>query len=207
MNEFQLIEKFFKSITHSREDVICGIGDDAACLQVASDKQLLVSCDTLVAGVHFLEHWNAYDIATKAVMVNLSDIAAMGAEPAWMTLSLTLPTLDATWLQCFASGLADSLTAYNVALVGGDTTRGPLSMTLTVHGVVAKGRAVMRSGAQDGDLIYVSGPLGAAAKALSVTENQPDYEQFMQHLHNPIPRVDFAPILLRLTIGIKKFFE
>ena len=119
MDEFKCIERFFKNIPHNRKDVVLGVGDDAACLSVPVDRHLLVSCDTLVAGVHFLASWDPYDIAYKAVMVNLSDIAAMGGEPCWITLSLTLPELDVDWLTRFTSGLSDALQKYNVALIDG----------------------------------------------------------------------------------------
>jgi thiamine-monophosphate kinase len=200
MDEFSLIDVFCRSIRHQRDDVVLGIGDDAACLTIPNNHQLLVSCDTLVSGVHFLPEWDAYNIATKALMVNLSDIAAMAGIPAWVTLALTLQNIDQAWLQRFTLGLADGLKRYNVALIGGDTTRGALSMTLTVHGLVPSGRAVKRSGAKVGDRIYVSGYLGAAAKALSVLQNNEststaDYAALMQYLHYPTPRVDLAVIL------------
>ena len=200
MDEFQLIKHYFQSIIHKRTDVVAGIGDDAACLQVDASLQLLVSCDTLVSGVHFLPTWRAYDIATKAVMVNLSDIAAMAGTPSWMTLSLTLPEIDECWVEDFALGLSHALSKYNVALIGGDTTRGPLSLTLTVHGFVRNGLAVYRSGARCGDIIYVSGPLGAAAKALRVLQNNEtvsaeDYASLMRALHAPRPRFDLGDLL------------
>lgn len=198
MDEFSLIDRFFKSILSTRQDVVLGIGDDAACLHVPAGQQLLVSSDTLVDGVHFLSSWDPYDIASKAVRVNLSDIAAMGGEPAWITLALTLPTLDAVWLSRFAQGLNDTLTLFNVALVGGDTTRGPLSMTLTIHGLVDRGAAITRSGAKPGDALYVTGPLGAAACALTPDAMPESCRHTLLHaLHHPMPRVDLAPLLRR----------
>ena len=196
MNEFSLIYSFFKGISHHRKDVIFGIGDDAACLQIPAGQQLLVSCDTLVADVHFLSTWRAYDIACKAVMVNVSDIAAMGASPCWLTLALTLPAVDEHWLQQFSKGLADSLARFNIALIGGDTTRGPLSMTLTIHGLIPEGRAVRRSGAAPGDIIYVSGELGAAALAVTPAcqdaINAFDKAILMKKQLHPEPRVDLG---------------
>lgn len=207
MGEFELINRIFKTIPHLRTDVIMGIGDDAACLQVPGDKQLLVSSDTLVADVHFLSTWDAYDIAYKAVMVNVSDIAAMAAEPCWLTLALTLPAIDIPWLERFAMGLRAALNCFNVALIGGDTTRGPLSMTLTIHGLVSKDAAVYRHGARPGDKIYVSGPLGAAAFAV-VLQRHPELKHaklftederviLLQKLQAPFPRVDLGPYLQR----------
>ncbi len=196
MDEFSLIDTYFKVITHYREDVIFGIGDDAACLHVPPGMQLLVSCDTLVADVHFLSTWSAYDIAYKAVMVNVSDIAAMGGSPCWLTLALTLPTLDEKWLQQFSQGLRDALNQYQIALIGGDTTRGPLSITLTIHGLVSEGRVVRRNGAVPGDKIYVSGELGAAALAVACEArhdmDESDKATLMEKLLHPTPRVDLG---------------
>ncbi|HBI21113.1 MAG TPA: thiamine-phosphate kinase [Legionella sp.] len=199
MDEFSLIERFFKSIASDRPDVILGVGDDAAILNVPKDHQLLVSCDTLVADVHFCTDWDAYDIAYKAVMVNISDIAAMAGRPSWITLGLTLPTLDEAWLQRFSDGLRAALLPYPVALIGGDTTRGPMSMTLTVHGFVPVGRAVRRSGARPGDIIYVTGELGAAALAVDFLTREgcdaQDWPLLLDKLQHPTPRVDWVDYL------------
>lgn len=199
MHEFLLIERFFKSITHHRQDVIFGIGDDAACLHVASDHVLLVSTDTLVADVHFLSDWDAYDIAYRAVMVNVSDMVAMAAFPCWITLALTLPKADIAWLERFSTGLQDALQRFNIALVGGDTTKGPLSITLTIQGQVLQGKAVRRGTAKPGDIIYVSGDLGAAALAIAClqrTDLDPnDRAILMKKLQRPEPRIDLVPIL------------
>ena len=199
MDEFALIGRFFESIPYERTDVVFGIGDDAACLQVPADQQLLVSSDTLVADVHFCQTWDAYDIACKAVRVNVSDIAAMAGSPCWLMLALTLPEYDEPWLERFSQGLRDSLHQFNIALIGGDTTRGPLSMTLTIHGLVPKGKAVRRSGARPGDKIYVSGKIGAAALAVSfmATKDTDDADMavLMDKLQHPQPRTDLIPYL------------
>ena len=199
MNEFSLIDRYFKSITHPRRDVVFGIGDDAACLRIPDGMQLLVSTDSLVADVHFLSSWDPYDIAYKAVMVNVSDIAAMGGEPSWMSLALTLPAPDETWLQRFSQGLQDSLSQYNVALIGGDTTRGPLSMTLTIHGLIPEGCSVRRGGASPGDKIYISGAIGAAALAVANLKSnhiaRTDNVVLMEKLLHPMPRVDLHHVL------------
>jgi thiamine-monophosphate kinase len=196
MNEFSLIDAYFKSIPHHRKDVVFGIGDDAACLELSSGMQLLVSCDTLVEGVHFLSSWDAYDVACRAVAVNVSDIVAMGGRPCWVTLALTLPLFDESWLQSFSQGLHDALERYGVALIGGDTTRGPLSITLSIHGQVPKGKAVRRNGALPGDLIYVSGGLGGAAFAIdrSTRQSRSDVDQaiLMEKLLHPVPRLDLV---------------
>ncbi|OCH98410.1 thiamine-phosphate kinase [Legionella jamestowniensis] len=199
MNEFSLIETFFKFPIHPREDVLYGIGDDAACVTILAGHELLISTDTLVSGVHFLDTWDAYDIAYKAVMVNVSDMAAMGATPCWLSLGLTLPESNAIWLKRFSQGLHEVLNQFNIALIGGDTTRGPLSMTLTIHGVAPAGKAVRRSGAKVGDKIYVSGELGAAALAVYFLHhhdiNEEDRQVLMEKLQHPKPRVDLNAIL------------
>ena len=199
MNEFSLINTYFSSIRHDRSDVVFGIGDDAACMQVPAGKQLLVSCDTLLAGVHFLSSWDAYDIAYRAVMVNVSDIAAMGGTPSWLSLALTLPDSDEVWLARFSKGLNDALSRFDIALVGGDTTRGSLAMTLTIHGLIPEGQALRRSGASPGDLIYVSGELGAAALAVWDLTHPlmlpKDRAIAMDKLLHPQPRIDLGPAL------------
>ncbi|MGQ3888839.1 thiamine-phosphate kinase [Legionella sp. CNM-1927-20] len=200
MNEFELINSFFKKPAFTRQDVVFGIGDDAACLKMPVGHHLLVSTDTLVAEVHFLSSWDPYAIAWKAVMVNISDIAAMAAEPCWMSLALTLPTLDLKWIERFAEGLHAALKGYNIALIGGDMTRGPLSMTLTIHGLAPIGKAVRRSGAKPGDEIWVSGELGAAAQAVKfLTQSDQidseDFAQLLKKLQYPTPRVDLLPLL------------
>ena len=199
MNEFDLIDTYFKPLSTAKSNVLFGIGDDAACVRVPAQHDLLISTDTLVSGVHFLSHWDAYDIACKAVMVNVSDMAAMAAKPQWITLALTMPTCDELWLKRFSAGLRDSLNQYQLALIGGDTTKGPLSITITIHGVVPKGRAIKRSGAKPNDAIYVSGALGAASLAVAFLKrddiDKKDYALLMNALLHPIPRVDLAPLL------------
>lgn len=199
MDEFSLINTYLKSIPHTRDDVIFGIGDDCACLQVPPEMQLLISCDTLVENVHFLPTWDAYDIAWRAVMVNISDVAAMGGVPCWSMLALTLPTIDDAWMQRFSCGFAEALNRYNIALIGGDMTRGPLSMTLTIHGQIPKGKAVQRSGARAGDTIFVTGVLGGAALAVDALTtpilDEQDKAQLMERLLRPIPRTDLGSIL------------
>lgn len=199
MNEFSLIDVFFKTPALSRDDVVYGIGDDAACLTVPPDQQLLVSTDTLVAQVHFLSTWDPYDIACKAVMVNVSDIAAMAAKPCWLSLALTLPEFNQHWLERFSEGLHDSLRLFNMALIGGDTTRGPLSMTLTILGLAPTGKSLRRCGAKPGDRIYVSGELGGAALAVTFLQraslDELDKQVLMQKLKHPSPRIDLSAIL------------
>ncbi|HAU3862590.1 TPA: thiamine-phosphate kinase [Legionella pneumophila] len=200
MNEFTLIDHYFKSIPIKRNDVLYGIGDDAACLQIPERMHFLVSTDTLVSGIHFLPQWDPYDIACKAVMVNISDMAAMGAQPCWVTLALTLPELNQSWLDPFARGIKDSLSLYNVDLIGGDTTKGPLSITLTIMGLTPQGQSIRRCGAQAGDVIMVSGQLGAAGLAVKLLDghkkvNAKDKIELMNKLLHPKPRVDLCYLL------------
>lgn len=198
MDEFSLINTFFKSIGSTRRDVVLGIGDDAACLDVPAGYQLLISTDSLLADVHFCSNWDAYDIACKCVMVNVSDIAAMGGKPCWVSLALTLPSFDSVWLERFSKGLNDSLQRFNIALIGGDTTKGSLSITLTIHGLVPIGRSIQRKGAEAGDVIYVSGVLGAAALAvhyLNLSMDNQDRAVVLNLLQHPNPRVDLTTCL------------
>jgi len=199
MNEFSLINHFFKEQAIQRDDVIFGIGDDAACLKILPGYELLVSTDTLVADVHFLSRWDPFDIAWKAVMVNVSDMAAMAATPCWLSLALTLPEFDEYWLKRFAQGLHKALSQFNIALIGGDTTRGPLSMTLTIQGVAPEGRAVRRTGAKSGDTIWISGELGAAAQAVAFLQrediNADDKATLLEKLQRPQARMDLAAVL------------
>ncbi len=166
MREFDLINLIRDRCTLQREDVRLGIGDDAALLAVPTGQLLAVTTDTLVAGVHFPMSTAANDVGWKALAVNLSDLAAMGATPAWATLALTLPQSDRQWVIDFADGFAALAGEFKLALVGGDTTRGPLSVTVTIHGFVPDGAALRRGGARVGDAVFVTGTLGDAAAAL-----------------------------------------
>ncbi len=198
MDEFSLIHQFFKSIPLKQDNVLVGIGDDAACLQIPPKMNVLVSTDSLVSGVHFLPEWDAYDIATRAVQVNVSDMAAMGAEPHWLILALTLPQINPSWLDSFSQGLKASLNQFNMDLIGGDTTQGPLSMTLTIMGLAPTGKAILRGGAKPGDVILVSGELGGAALALKLLNEKiltADRAQLMEKLLHPQARVDLIPFL------------
>jgi len=170
VHEFDLIAVIRDRCAVAREDVRLGIGDDAALLAMPAGHILAVSTDTLVAGVHFPKSTRAFDIGWKSLAVNLSDLAAMGATPAWATLALTLPDADAQWVGQFADGFAALAGEFKLALVGGDTTQGPLSITVTVHGFVPDGAALLRSGARVGDGVYVTGTLGDAAAGLRCLE-------------------------------------
>lgn len=166
MDEFALIRRHFAELTPGGEGVVLGIGDDAALLQPSPGCELVVTADTLIGGRHFPDTTAPFDIGWKSLAVNLSDLAAMGAQPRWCTLALTLPEASEAWLAGFADGLAALARPYGVALIGGDTTRGPLSITITALGEVPAGQALRRSGARPGDAVCVTGTLGDAALAL-----------------------------------------
>ncbi|QKE61942.1 thiamine-phosphate kinase [Aquipseudomonas campi] len=174
MGEFELIRRFFAAApcAQATEGVALGIGDDCALLQLPAGEQLAVSTDTLVAGVHFPASPDPFLLGQRALAVAASDLAAMGATPLGFTLAITLPQADEAWLQGFARGLSQMAQNCGLALVGGDTTRGPLSLTLTVFGRVPAGQALVRSGARAGDLLCVGGELGDAAGALPLVLGQ-----------------------------------
>ena len=187
--EFDLIAHI-KARATTRDDVALGIGDDAALLRVPAGKLLVVATDTLNAGVHFPADTAPADIGWKALAVNLSDLAAMAAQPAWCTLSLSFPDSDVAWLDGFLDGFFALADAHGVALVGGDTTRGPLSVCVTVHGFVDEGAALRRDGAQVGDDIWVSGTLGDAAGALVQWQaGHPVDPELRARLDRPTPRI------------------
>nr|WP_064495038.1 thiamine-phosphate kinase [Pseudomonas chengduensis] len=176
MNEFELIRRYFAAARCAQggDGVVRGIGDDCALLALPAGEQLAVSTDTLVAGGHFPDACDAFLLGQRALAVSASDLAAMGATPLAFTLALTLPSASETWLAEFARGLQQMAENCSLALVGGDTTRGPLSLTLTVFGRVPAGQALLRSGAQVGDLLCVGGELGDAAGALPLVLAQRD---------------------------------
>lgn len=192
MNEFELIQKFFAAQLVRRKDVLLGIGDDAALLDVPSGMQLAATVDSLVAGVHFPGNLSAEDIGHRALAVNLSDLAAMGAEPAWALLALTLPEVDEKWLADFARGFFALAEHHKLALVGGNIARGALSITVAVHGFAPRGKALTRRGAKPGDQIYVTGELGAAAAGLRLIQNRidgPGSDRLCARFARPEPRI------------------
>ncbi len=172
LSEFELIDILRSACAHSRRDVVIDNGDDAAVLEVPAGQQLVVCTDTLIAGRHFPLDTDPADIGWKALAVNLSDLAAMGASPAWCVLALTLPDADADWLRAFARGFAELAAQHAVALVGGDTTRGPLSITVCAQGLLPSGTALTRAGADAGDAIFVCGRLGWAAAGLVLKQGR-----------------------------------
>ena len=168
MGEFELIRRYFAAApcAQAAAGIVLGIGDDCALLQPAPGMQLALSTDSLVAGVHFPQSCDSFLLGQRALAVSVSDLAAMGAAPLGFTLALTLPEADPAWLEGFARGLSQMAQSCAIALVGGDTTRGPLSLTLTVFGQVPAGQALTRGGARPGDLLCVGGSLGDGAGAL-----------------------------------------
>jgi thiamine-monophosphate kinase len=196
VGEFELIRHYFASASCARsgEGIALGIGDDCALLALPADQHLAISTDTLVEGVHFPQQADPYLLGQRALAVSVSDLAAMGAETIGFTLALTLPNADAEWLKGFAQGLELMADRCAIRLIGGDTTRGPLSMTLTVFGRVPHGLALTRSGAQVGDLLCVGGELGDAAGALPLVLNQqqaaPDIAQaLLTRYWSPMPQL------------------
>ena len=190
--EFELIQRFFNRHIRGKPEIVLGIGDDAALISPAAEQHLVIAIDTLVKGVHFPDTTSPYDIGWKALAVNLSDLAAMGADPAWFTLALTLPESSESWLTAFSRGLFDLARQYDLPLVGGDTTRGPLTVTVQIAGTVPPGQALLRAGAKPGDHIYVSGSLGDATLALhllagEMPANAADYPELIARLNRPLP--------------------
>lgn len=172
LSERELIERYFRECGARRTDVPVAVGDDSALIEVPPGMQLVAALDTLVCGVHFLPHFPAASVGHRALAVNLSDIAAMGAQPAWALLGLTLPAVDEAWLDGFTSGLGALARKHNVALVGGDTTSGPLCITVQVLGYAPKPPAMLRSGGRPGDVLFVSGTPGDAAAGLVLEKGQ-----------------------------------
>lgn len=213
MGEFELIRNFFSSLGIGRDDVTLGVGDDCALLTVPQGKQLAVTMDSLVSGVHFQPDVDPAALGYKALAVNLSDLAAMGAEPAWFTLALTLPESDTQWLAEFSRGMGELAVCHGVALVGGDTTRGPLTITIQAQGFLPAGQALLRSGAHVGDLVYTTGTLGDAGLALcdqlSKTPEKPTFPELIRRLERPEPRVaagralrEFASSAIDISDGL-----
>ncbi|QQZ41480.1 thiamine-phosphate kinase [Pseudomonas sp. SK3(2021)] len=202
MGEFELIRTFFAAAPCAQggEGVALGIGDDCALLAVAPGEQLAISTDTLVAGVHFAEPCDPFLLGQRSLAVAVSDLAAMGAAPIAFTLALTLPTVETVWLQAYANGLSAMAQSCGVRLVGGDTTRGPLTLTMTVFGRVPAGQVLTRSGARPGDLLCVGGELGNGAGALPLVLGQRSAdpavaEPLLAHYWSPQPQLALGQAL------------
>ena len=201
LSEFGLIERYFKRSAHSAS---LGIGDDAAIIKPTSGMQLLMSTDMLVAGTHFLADTNPEDLGWKTLAVNVSDLAAMGATPRWALLALSLPAVDEAWIAAFARGFFACAETFGVELIGGDTTRGPMSFCVTILGETPAGAALLRSGAKVGDDIWVSGQPGRAALGLAHLQKrcvlgESAAKACLAALHRPQPRVSLGLTLRGLA--------
>lgn len=200
-SEFEIIRRYF---THPASHAVLGVGDDAALVKVAKGMELVVSTDMLVSGTHFFSDADPYKLGHKALAVNLSDMAAMGATPRWATLSLAMPEADEKWLKPFAKGFMDLARAQRVDLIGGDTARGPLNICVQIMGEVPAGKALRRDGAKPGDEIWVSGQIGDAALALVYLQNRihlepQEAQACLKKLHTPDARVALGRHLLGLA--------
>ncbi|MBF0310910.1 MAG: thiamine-phosphate kinase [Magnetococcales bacterium] len=210
LGEFGLIRTLFAPLQQAEEALVTGIGDDAAVLAVPRTQHLLVTTDALLEGSHFLRDDDPYLLGQKALRVNLSDIAAMGGQPRWYTLSLALPpSIPVSWVEEFSRGLADTGREYQVNLIGGDTvgTKGCIAITITLLGLVGRGRALGRKGARPGDRLFVSGTIGDATLGLShrlrrMTINNPDdLAWFQRRFHLPEPRVALGQMLQETALA------
>ena len=204
MTEFELIRTYFGDLGSRRNDVLLGVGDDGAIVQPAQGQALVMATDAQVAGVHFPENAPADAVGDKALAVNLSDLAAMGAEPAWLQLALVMPDVDRAWLQGFSHGLGGLARYHQMRLVGGDVARGPLTITIQVAGFLPQGAALRRRGARPGDAVVVSGTLGDAALGLKLWRGRADREDddvayLVSRLHRPTPRVSLGRSLRGLA--------
>lgn len=200
--EFDLIERFFKTAanslrTNADQDISLGIGDDCALIKPRADEEVAITSDMLVEGRHFFAGADPELLGRKALAVNLSDLATMGARPIGFTLAIALPTVDSTWLEAFSKGLFAMAEECSCPLIGGDTTAGPLTISITAFGGLPKGEAILRSGAKPGDDIWVSGTVGDARLALAalrheITLSTEDLQQIEHRMHNPIPRIELG---------------
>ncbi len=199
-NEFEIIEQYFSGVGPVAECTKLGIGDDAAVVEVPPGQQLVVAMDTLIEGRHFPLDTNPADLAYKALAVNLSDLAAMAADPSWFLLSLTLPDNDPHWLSQFANSLKQTADTFDLQLIGGDTCRGSLAISVQIAGLVPRGEYVRRAGAMPGDIVLVSGELGNAALGLADKQAGLELSPALQAkcslaLNRPRPRLELIPFL------------
>jgi len=204
-NEFEIISKFFKKYQKTDKNQIKGIGDDSALIKIPKNNLLAISTDTLVQDKHFLQNITARELAYKSIAVNLSDLAAMGAIPKWITLSITMPKSDNIWLKSFSKSFFKTLNKYKLKLIGGDTNSGPLSITLSVYGLINGKKTLLRSNAQHGDLIYITGNLGESAAGLSLLQKTTFLKNIKIHNYlikrhlQPIPRISEGIVLRKIA--------
>ncbi|HYK14884.1 MAG TPA: thiamine-phosphate kinase, partial [Burkholderiales bacterium] len=200
-SEFDLIARYF---THRAHHTVLGVGDDAALVRIKRGHELVISADMLVAGRHFFRDANPRQVGHKALAVNLSDVAAMGATPRWATLALALPQANARWVSEFSRGFMALARRFDVDLIGGDTTRGPLNICVQIMGEVPRGKALRRDGARAGDDLWVSGALGDAAFALAALKRRirlkpAELARCAAKLNAPKPRVNLGLALRRIA--------
>jgi thiamine-monophosphate kinase len=204
MAEFSIIEEFCHGIGPDHAETRLGVGDDAAVIAVPVGMELAISADTMVSGVHFLADVSPQKLAHKILAVNLSDMAAMGAMPKWATMVLTIPEINTDWFQAFSDSLRVIASRFKVQIIGGDTTQGPLNLSITIIGLLPKGQALCRSGASIGDDVYVSHYIGDAALGLAVLRGQVSLNQIHSEtavgaLEAPEPRVALGQALLGIA--------
>ena len=212
MDEFTLIEQFFSRRIVSSSGVVLGIGDDAAVVELDPSYQMVIATDTVISGTHFPPSTSPRAIGHRCLAVNLSDLAAMGAEPLWCTLALSMPSVELEWLDAFSAGFFELADRFGVALIGGDTVRGPLAITVTVHGRVPHGQYVPRTGARPNDRVFVTGSPGDAAAGLALAENESSSaaaQALRRRFDYPEPRVaaglvlrDVASAMIDLSDGL-----
>ncbi|MGE0113431.1 MAG: thiamine-phosphate kinase [Steroidobacteraceae bacterium] len=203
LGEFDLIKRYFTPAAYST-DVLLGVGDDAAVLEVPAGYKLVAAVDTIVEGIHFPANTRAADIAYRALAVNLSDMAAMGAQPRWFTLSLCIPQAEVPWLDEFAGSLRQLAQHHDVQLVGGDTVKGPMNISVQILGLVEADGWLTRSGARPGDVLFVSGVPGEAAGGLqllqtSLSVSEPHRRHLLERFYRPTPRVALGRCIRKLA--------
>ena len=211
MKEDDVINLIRDLIPSNEEDVKLSIGDDGSVVEIDHEMELVTVLDSITVGTHYLPGTSSTSIGHKIFAVNLSDIAAMGAEPKWAHLSLSLPIAEKSWLEGFIRGFIPLLSEYGLKIIGGDTIRGPEMISLSIQGLVKKDKYVTRTNAKDGDLIYVTGHLGSAAFGLHLLRSDKDEpEQFIHHFNFPTPRVsegiflsDFASSMIDVSDGFE----
>ena len=206
LSEFELIQRYFNQPSvmstdiDSNKVIVKGIGDDCAILNLPHNTYSALSIDTLVSGVHFPKQAKAIDVGRRALSVSLSDLAAMGADPSWFSLAITLPDMNSDWLEGFSRGLFEVATRYQCQLIGGDTTRGPLTITVQVGGVLSPGKELYRHGAMPGNEVYISGYLGDGAAGLIATDDSvemssSDRQYLLDRFYSPTPRFEVSRLL------------
>ena len=198
LTEFSVIEQYFSGRRYSNVETQLGIGDDCALLNIPDGQELVVTTDTMVEGVHFFPECDVESLGHKLLAVNLSDLASMGAKPFAVTLALTMPKIDPHWLQQFANGFFKLAEHYSVDLIGGDTTSGPLTLTVQALGLAPRGQALRRSTAQPGQLIYLTGCLGSAGLGLKAEQGyqKTTVTDALKRFHRPQPRVEIGLSIL-----------